>query len=175
MKCVMEIELMHEIIKINGETFSDTVTVDALKNVLGEPRIQKTEPDKNYREYMEQRRGKDFFDNCKSLVWDDLGIYSRTDDGKTLVSLGMVLDNQHKTAPHTPHSNFSGTFKIEGKDWLTAVKSGQNMFGNYCKLNLKRFVVFAEYQPGKKVDLSERTEKDFTLIEITHEYLREKL
>lgn len=171
----MEIELMDDVITINGKAFTSNVDVDALKSVLGEPRVQKTEPDKNYRVYMEERHGKDYFENCKSLVWDDLGIYSRTDDGKTLVSLGMVLDNKHKTAPHTPRSNFSGTFKINGVDWLAAVKSGQNMFGNYCKLNLKRFVVFAEYQPGKKMNLSERMEKDFTLIEITHEYLREKL
>lgn len=171
----MEIELMDETIRINGQPFGDTVTVDMLVTLLGEPRIQKIEPDKNYRKFMEQRRGKDYFDNCKSLVWDDLGIYSRTDDGKTLVSIGMVLDNQNKTAPHTPHSNYSGTFIINGKDWLSAVKQGQNMFGNYCKLNVKRFVVFAEYQPSVKVPLSDRTEKDFTLIEITHEYLSEKL
>lgn len=171
----MEIELMDETIRINGQPFGDTVTVDMLTTLLGAPRIQKTEPDKNYREYMEQRRGKDYFDNCKSLVWDDLGIYSRTDDGKTLVSLGMVLDNQHKTAPHTPHSNFSGAFIINGTDWLSVVKEGQNMFGNYCKLNLKRFIVFAEYQPGKRVPLSDRTKEDFTLIEITHEYMRDML
>lgn len=170
----MEIELNETVITINGQTFTESVGVDEITALLGEPRVQRLEPDKNYRAYMEGRRGKDYFDNCKSLVWDEQGIYTHTDDGKTLSSLGVVLDNSRKTAPHTPKSNFSGTFKINGEDWLTAVKSGQNMFGNYCKLNVKRFVIFAEYSHDKK-ELSERTEKDFTLIEITHDYKTDNL
>ncbi len=170
----MKIELNDTVITINGKAFEEKVDVDEIVTILGEPRIQRLDPDKNYRAYMEQRRGKDYFENCKMLVWDTEGIYTHTEDGKVLTSLGVVLDNSHKTAPHTPKSNFSGTLEINGKDWLSAVKSGQNMFGNYCKLNLKRFVVFAEYT-ADKMELSQRTEKDFTLIEITHEYLTEKL
>lgn len=165
----MEIDIRDDSIVVSGETISSKLELDALKKVLGEPREQKTEPDKNYRAYMEERRGKDYFENCKSLVWDDLGIYSHSDDGKTLVSIGMVFDNTHKTAPHTPKSNFPETLKINGVDWLTALKSGHDMFGNYCKFDLKSFVIFAEYTPVK-MPLSERTEKDFTLIEITHAY-----
>lgn len=163
----MEIDIRHDSIIVNGETIGDKPELDALKKVIGEPRIQKKEPDKNYRAYMEERRGKDYFDNFMALVWDDLGIFSRTNNGKTLAAIGMVFDNSKKTALHTPKSNFSGTLTINGMDWLTAVKSGQDMFGNYCKIALKSFVVFAEYTPVKK-PLSERTEKDFTLIEINH-------
>lgn len=170
----MEIELNDTVITINGQAFAENVGVDELKALLGEPRIQKVEPDKNYRAYMEQRRGKDYFDKCMSLVWDEQGIYTHTDNGKTLDSLGLVLDNTNKTAPHTPKSNFSGTFLINGEDWLTAVRAGQNMFGNYCKLNLERFVVFAEYTV-EKMDLSQREKSNFTLIEITHGYQRENL
>lgn len=170
----MEIDIKDTVITINGKEFPDKVSVEAVRALLGEPRIQKLEPDKNYRAYMENRRGKDYFEKSRSLVWDDLGIYTHTEDGELLVSLGIVLDNSHKTAPHTPKSNFSGDFKINGADWLTAIRSGQNMFGNYCKLSLKRFVVFAEYT-AEKTPLSQRTKSDFTLIEITHEYKREKL
>lgn len=165
----MEIDIRNDCIVIDGENIASELELDAVKKALGEPRVQKTEPDKNYRAYMEQRRGKDYFENSKSLVWDDFGIYSHSDDGRTLISFGIVFDNSKKTALHTPKSVFPGTLKINGEDWLTAVKSGKNMFGNYCKLDLVKFVVFAEYKPGK-IPLSERTENDFTLIELTHMY-----
>lgn len=170
----MEIDIKDTVITINGKEFPDKVSVEAVRALLGEPRIQKLEPDKNYRAYMENRRGKDYFEKSRSLVWDDLGIYTHTEDGELLVSLGIVLDNSNKTAPHTPKSNFSGDLKINGGDWLTAVRSGQNMFGNYCKLSMKRFVVFAEYT-AEKMPLAQRTGNDFTLIEITHDYQSEKL
>lgn len=165
----MEFEIRNDCIVIDGKEINAALDLEDLKAILGEPRVQKTEPDKNYREYMEKRRGKDFFVNNRSLVWDDAGIYSHTDDGKTLVSLGLVFDNSHKTAIHTPKSNFSGKLLINGEDWITVLKSGKDMFGNYCKIEVKSFVVFAEYSSAKK-PLSERTEADFTLIEMTHTY-----
>ena len=165
----MEFEIKDEAFVIDGKVIGVDLEVEALKDALGEPRIQKTEPDKNYREYMEKRRGKDYFENNMSLVWDNEGIYSHTDDGKTLVSLGLVFDRTHKTALHTPKSNFSGKLLINGEDWLAAIKKGKDMFGNYCKLTVKGFVIFAEYTAEKK-PLAERTEKDFTLMEVTHTY-----
>lgn len=165
----MELEIKDEAFVVNGKDIGVELNVSLLKEALGEPRIQKTEPDKNYREYMEKRRGKDYFDNNMSLVWDDEGVYSHTDDGKTLVSFGLVFDRTHKTALHTPKSNFSGKLIINGEDWLTAVKKGKDMFGNYCKLTLKGFVIFVEYTT-EKMPLEERTEKDFTLMEVTHTY-----
>lgn len=165
----MEIDIRDSFIVINGETVESALDVERLTQLLGEPRVHKNEPDKNYRAYMEERRGKNYFDNLKSLVWDDAGIYSHSEDGKTLMSFGIVFDNSKKTALHTPKSVFSGTLKIGGEDWLSALKKGRDMFGNYCKLDLGKFVAFAEYKPGK-LSLSERTENDFTLIEITHMY-----
>lgn len=165
----MEFDIRQESIVIDGTEISADLGLEALKAALGEPRVEKTEPDKNYREYMEKRRGKDYFENNRSLVWDDAGMYSHTDDGKTLASLGLVFDNSLKTAVHTPKSNFSGKLMINGGDWISALKTGKDMFGNYCKLSVGKFVIFAEYTSEKK-PLSERTEKDFTLIEITHAY-----
>lgn len=165
----MEIDIRDDSLIVNGETIAEALEVEVLKRALGEPRVQKTEPDKNYRAYMEGRRGKDYFDNCMALVWDELGVYSRSNDGKTLAAIGVVFDNSSKTALHTPKANYSGTLTINGVEWLAAVKEGKDMFGNYCKVALKSFVVFAEYTPGKK-PLPERTAKDFTLIEINHAY-----
>lgn len=165
----IDIDIRDSSIVINGDTVENTLDVERLTQLLGEPRVRKNEPDKNYRAYMEERRGKNYFDNFKSLVWDDAGIYSHSENGRTLISFGIVFDNSKKTAPHTPKSVFSGTLKVNGEDWLSAIKKGRDMFGNYCKLDLAKFVAFAEYQPGK-MPLSERTEKDFTLIEITHTY-----
>lgn len=165
----MEIDIRNDSIVINGTEIGAALNVEELKASLGEPRAQQTVPDKNYREYMEKRRGKDYFETSRSLVWDESGIYSHTVDGKTLASFGMVFDNSKKTAVHTPKSNFSGKLMINGEDWLSAVKKGKDMFGNYCKLEVSSFVLFAEYTPGKKL-LAERTESDFTLIEMTHKY-----
>lgn len=165
----MEIDIRNSSFVINGETVESTLDVELLTKLLGKPRVHKNEPDKNYRAYMEERRGKNYFDNFKSLVWDDAGIYSHSEDGVTLMSFGIVFDNSKKTALHTPKSVFSGKLMINGEDWLSVIKKGRDMFGNYCKLDLAKFVVFAEYKPGK-LSLSERTEKDFTLIEITHTY-----
>lgn len=165
----MEIDIRDDMIVINGTEIGAALSVEELKAALGEPRALKTEPDKNYREYMEKRRGKDYFETSRSLVWDEAGIYSHTVDGKTLASFGLVFNNSKKTAVHTPKSNFSGKLTINGEDWLSAVKKGKDMFGNYCKLTVKSFVLFAEYKP-EKMPLSERTESDFTLIEMTHTY-----
>lgn len=165
----MEIDIRDELIVIDGKEINAALNLEDLKGILGEPRVQKTDPDKNYREYMEKRRGKDFFENSRALVWDDAGIYSHTDDGKTLASLGMVFDNSHKTAVHTPKSNFPGKLLINGEYWINVIRTGKDMFGNYCKVSVKGFVIFAEYSSAKK-PLSERTEADFTLIEITHTY-----
>lgn len=165
----MEIDIRDDSIVINGTEIGAALSVEELKAVLGEPRVQQTEPDKNYREYMEKRRGKDYFETSRSLVWDEAGIYSHTVDGKTLASFGLVFNNSKKTAVHTPKSNFSGKLTINGEDWLAAVKKGKDMFGNYCKLGIKSFVLFAEYSTKNK-ELSERGETDFTLIEMTHTY-----
>lgn len=165
----MEIDIRDDMIVINGTEIGAALSIEELKAALGEPRVLQTEPDKNYREYMEKRRGKDYFETSRSLVWDEAGIYSHTVDGKTLASFGLVFNNSKKTAVHTPKSNFSGKLTINGEDWLSAVKKGKDMFGNYCKLTVKSFVLFAEYKP-EKMPLSERTENDFTLIEMTHTY-----
>lgn len=165
----MEIDIRNDVIVINGTEVGAALGVEELKAVLGEPRVQQTEPDKNYREYMEKRRGKDYFETSRSLVWDEAGIYSHTVDGKTLASMGLVFNNSKKTAVHTPKSNFPGKLTINGEDWLSAVKKGRDMFGNYCKLEVGSFVLFAEYAPGKK-PIDERGESDFTLIEMTHKY-----
>lgn len=164
----MEIDIRNDSITINGTEVGSALSVEELKAVLGEPRVQATEPDKNYREYMEKRRGKDYFDTSRSLVWDEAGIYSHTVDGKTLASFGLVFNKTRKTAVHTPKNTFSEKLTINGEDWLSAVKKGKDMFGNYCKLEVGSFVLFAEYS-GKK-PLEERTESDFTLIEMTHKY-----
>lgn len=165
----LTIEINDDGFVINGESFFEGLEIAKLKSILGEPRVQKKEPDKNYREYMERRRGKEYFENFKTLVWDDAGIYSHTEDGKTLLSIGIVFDNSRKTAEHTPKSNFSGVFTINGGDWLTAVKAGRDMFENYCKLNVKKYVIFAEYK-NSKMTLPDRGTEDFTLIEITCAY-----
>lgn len=165
----LTIELNDDGFVINGEQFFEGLEIEKLKSILGEPREQKKEPDKNYREYMERRRGKEYFENFKTLVWDDAGIYSHTEDGKMLLSIGIVFDNSHKTAEHTPKSNFPGAFTINGADWLAAVKAGKDMFENYCKLDTKKYVVFAEYKNGK-MTLPKRGAEDFTLVEITRTY-----
>lgn len=166
---VMEIDIRDDSIVINGDTVGKSLDMETIKLLLGEPRIQKNDPDKNYREYMESRRGKDFFEKNMSLVWDELGLYSHTDDGKNLASLGFVFNKTKKTALHTPKNIFTATLTINGVDWLDAVKSGTDMFGNYSKLDLKSFIVFAEYTPDK-MPLSRRTKDNFTLIEINHAY-----
>lgn len=165
----MEIDIRDDAVVINGTEINAALNLEELKAILGEPRVQKTDPDKNYREYMEKRRGKDFFENSRTLVWDDAGLYSHTVDGKTLASLGFVFDNSRKTAVHTPKSNFTGTLTINGVDWAAALKSGRDMFGNYCKLAVGSFVLFAEYSTKNK-PLEERVETDFNLIEMTHKY-----
>lgn len=165
----MEIDIRDDCIVINGTEVNAALNLEELKAILDEPRVQKTEPDKNYREYMEKRRGKDYFENSRSLVWDDAGIYSHTVDGKTLASLGLVFDNSHKTAAHTPKNNFSGKLTINGEDWISVLRTGKDMFGNYCKIDVGSFVIFAEYSVKNK-PLGERFEADFNLIEITHKY-----
>lgn len=165
----MELDIRDDMIVINGTEIGAALSIEELKAALGEPRALQTEPDKNYREYMEKRRGKDYFETSRTLVWDDAGIYSHTVDGKTLASFGLVFNNSKKTAVHTPKSNFSGKLTINGEGWLSAVKNGKDMFGNYCKLQIKSFVLFAEYSTKEKT-LSEREESDFTLIEMTHTY-----
>lgn len=167
----MEIDIRNEEILVNGEAIAFDLPLDAFKRLLGEPRVCREEPDKNYRAYMEERHGKDYFENSMSPVWDDVGIYSHTSTKDALMSFGIVFDNSKKTAPHTPKSVFTGTLKINGEDWLSAVKKGKDMFGNYCKLDLAKFVVFAEYK-HKKVSLADCSESDFTLIELTHSYIK---
>lgn len=154
-------------IAINETEFGGKIFIEALQEVLGEPRVHKFNPDKNYLEFLEKKYGKDNL-HLITYTWDELGIFCYSRGGKLLDSLGVVLDRSRKTAPQTPKSVFSGTFTIEGAEWLSAVKSGKNVCGQHYIKEIGAYSVFAEYAYEKR-NKPDKSEDDFTLLEISLE------
>ena len=163
---IMEIEITKDGIIFDGKTVNGEINVGKLKEILGEPRVHEFKPDPNFLEVLRHKYGDKI--SIISYTWDDLGIFCHTRDGENVDSIGFVLDHTRKNAPQTPKSDFSGVLKINGGNWFDTVKTGKDICNKHLKMAVGQFSVYAEYCPEKK-DEPNKTEKDFTLVEVTLE------
>lgn len=150
-------------ISVGGNNITIPCGIEKISAILGQPRAQYYETKPDDKEFLEKMHGASVTYRV-NYMWDELGIKCYTLDGKTVNTFGIELNKGVLDYPNVPTSLFRGTVTINGQPWLSAIKSGSDEIV-LQKLAVGKYSLSAEYVDIDQ-DISLRTEKDFTGIEV---------
>lgn len=148
---------------INGQKFEVPMHIDALSNVLGEPRAKHFKTKEEDREFLEKLHSEPV-SNRVNYTWDELGLMCYTYNGKVVNTFGICIQSQGNDSPSNPKQLFGGTLTINGGAWLPVIMAGKD-----CEVMREAYVgeylITAEYTDFEQDDAT-RDETSFTGLEI---------
>ena len=152
-------------VKINGKKkFSLPVDMKKLSKIFRNPRAVGFETKREDKEFLEAMHGKNTVTNRVNYAWDNLGVYAYTQNGKTASCFGIRVGENVNMYPHMPKVPCRGIVTVNGAPWLPALKRGEDTMV-FLRIQVGAYGVIAEYTDDD-IDPQQRTEKDFTEIEI---------
>lgn len=148
----VSIDISENGLTLNGAAITLPCNISVISDILGKPvrtSFGKIESDLFDEEAPEQLNSETADRAC--YTWNELGIHCHSDDGVTVntVSLRMRNSRLMKHPDYYASSMFSGTFTINGEQWLKQLKNGDT--GLDCtELILGEYSVYAahaDYRP----------------------------
>ncbi|MDE7281680.1 MAG: hypothetical protein K2N36_08075 [Ruminiclostridium sp.] len=151
-------------IVVNQNNITLPCSIDRITAILGQPRAQRYETKPEDKEMLRKMHPNEKVTDRTNYMWDNLGIKCYTLDGQTVNTFGIELNKGVLDYPNVPSNMFGGTVTINGRPWLQAIKLGDDEMV-LQKLKLGKFSLCAEYVDIDQ-DMNDRTERDYTGIEI---------
>lgn len=159
----LTIDIKKHCFVINGNKLEVPIHINALSEVLGEPRAHRFKTEAKTREVLE-RNSREPITNRVNYTWDALGLMCYTHNGKVVNTFAIQLGEQTNNSPSNAKRHFAGTLTINGMPWLPVIMAGKD-----CDVMRQAYIgdylITAEYTDFEQDDQT-RDENSFTGLEI---------
>lgn len=159
---VRNINLTEKGVEFDGVLVDIPTHISALEKLLGKPRAIKFETNAGIKNTLERDAGVGMVTNRVNYAWDELGLLAYTHNGSVVNCFSIQL--KPSTSRNAPRGVFGGTALIDGEDWFSVMKSGNDgMF--LIEYRLGDYKIISEKSKfGKSISDSER--EDFNCVDI---------
>lgn len=159
---VSEINYTAQKLVIDGKEIDFPIHIEILSEILGKPRATEFETDDELRAWLEKSEGVGMVTRRVNYAWDDLGLLAYTNNGTVAKCFSVLL--KPSDLKYAPRSVYKGKLTINGNDWFSAMKTGEN--GQFLsEYVLGDYKITAEKSDFSK-DVSECSSEDFNCVDI---------